>query len=394
VTTIGVIGMGKLGLPYAYTLAAAGHTVHVWDENQQVREAAEHHPAFAYEHGLRPMFDLTDIVVTPPDLIADVCELVFIVVPTPSEPDGSYRTEHVLRALAALDGKVGTIGLVSTVSPGTCRQLQTSLEARGQVLVYTPALVALGTVLTDLQAAMVWIIGAGSPEQADPVRRVLHDLSPRGLPLVMDYESAELAKLAVNVSMTTRIAFVNELARLAHLWGGNVDLITAALAAFDKRAPLVAESGFGGPCLPRDGEAYSHAGRHHAGIRMGRAAADSNTAHLHFVVDLAIERSVTATGAYRSQASTFEVIGTSYKPGVPYEIESFGCAVADELRVLGLSRVPIEDAEIVVICQPGDSLEVVDWMRGARVIDVGRWHPYLGENPRINYVPVGAPNDH
>src|SRR5438046_2922602 len=98
---IGCLGLGKLGLPYALALAYYGeHDVYGWDISADIRagifdESPEahggepgvvsllqklHHPRFAFAKGA---FELQ-----PPSVISVHCEVVFIVVPTPSLPSG------------------------------------------------------------------------------------------------------------------------------------------------------------------------------------------------------------------------------------------------------------------------------------------------------------------
>src|SRR4030095_9389654 len=76
----------------------------------------------------------------------------------------------------------------------------------------------------------------------------------------MSLENAELAKIAVNAYLTTKITFANMLAELCTaIPGGDVDAVSDA-AGLDSRIGrkyLTGGLGFGGPCLPRDNVALA-----------------------------------------------------------------------------------------------------------------------------------------
>jgi UDPglucose 6-dehydrogenase len=72
--------------------------------------------------------------------------------------------------------------------------------------------------------------------------------------------NAELAKIALNTYVTTKITFANMLAELCEqLPGGDVDAVTGALG-LDRRIGakyLSGALGYGGPCFPRDNSALA-----------------------------------------------------------------------------------------------------------------------------------------
>src|SRR6185312_12600691 len=71
----------------------------------------------------------------------------------------------------------------------------------------------------------------------------------------MNLVNAEIAKLAVNTFVTTKISFANMLARLCEkVAGANVDVVTGAIG-LDSRIGgkyLKGAISYGGPCFPRD----------------------------------------------------------------------------------------------------------------------------------------------
>ena len=67
-------------------------------------------------------------------------------------------------------------------------------------------------------------------------------------------ESAEIIKYASNAFLASKIAFINEIARLSDHYGGNINEIKLGMS-LDKRIGehfLNSGIGFGGSCFPKD----------------------------------------------------------------------------------------------------------------------------------------------
>ncbi len=76
--------------------------------------------------------------------------------------------------------------------------------------------------------------------------------------LVTDLDTAELAKVAANSFLATKISFINAMAEVCEASGGDVGALSQILGA-DPRigaAFLRAGLGFGGGCLPKDIRAF------------------------------------------------------------------------------------------------------------------------------------------
>jgi UDPglucose 6-dehydrogenase len=385
---VGVLGLGKLGLPFALTLAASDADVLAWDSDPAVREEVKVGRTRLQEPYADSFLPDALLLTRPRDML-EHADVVFIVVPTPSL-EGKFVTDYVEQAMKDL-GPSRTVercivGVVSTVSPGACRDTLLPLaRSLKQVLIYCPTLIALGSVIQDLRAAEVQIIGDENPIAANVVSAILRKVAPKSRPMIMSYESAEIAKLATNVFATLKINFANQIGRMCHERGANADDVVAALTAQSLigHKAMTPGAGFGGPCLPRDGHAYAAAGG-----SLGAVTHAMNEEHLAWVRHLALG-GLTFT---ELAGKTFAVLGRSYKTGTGYRIDSFGDRLAYELARGNLVEAHEAEADIVVLALPLVGLDLRGTLKpGARVIDLWRCHPYLADGDH-DYVAFGAGN--
>src|SRR5439155_850689 len=190
-------------------------------------------------------------------------------------PDGAFSLKYVLAAAKAV-GQVlkhktayHLVVLTSTVMPGaTGGQLLPALEeASGKRcgtdfgLCYSPEFIALGSVIRDFLNPDFCLIGESDPRSGD-ILEALYKRTWENNPAVarMNFVNAEIAKLAVNTYVTTKISFANMLARVCEkLPGANVDTVTAALGLDSRIGPkyLKGAVSYGGPCFPRDNLAFA-----------------------------------------------------------------------------------------------------------------------------------------
>ena len=137
----------------------------------------------------------------------------------------------------------------------------------------------------------------------------------------MSFVNAELAKLAVNTFVTTKISFANMLAELCdRLPGADVDVVTSALGLDARigRRYLTGAVGYGGPCFPRDNQALIHlAGQIGGRADLAETTDATNRAHNAWL----LERLRTALPSN----STVGILGLAYKPATDVMEESAGC---------------------------------------------------------------------
>jgi len=126
----------------------------------------------------------------------------------------------------------------------------------------------------------------------------------------MSLENAELAKIAVNAFVTTKITFANMLAELcAAMPGGDVDVVSDAVGMDSRigRKYFTGALGFGGPCFPRDNVALGFI----AGVLGARPDLPLTTDRLNrSLVDRVLQQLAPRVG----RDVTVAILGLAYKP--------------------------------------------------------------------------------
>jgi UDPglucose 6-dehydrogenase len=234
---VAVIGLGKLGSPLAAAVSARGVTVLGADLDSIKVEAINRGEAPVNEtdlaeyirRGKERLSATTDL-----EAAAAVAEVVFIIVPTPSEPQGGFSIRHVLSACEAIGRGLrnkkdfAVVVVTSTVMPGStggpireCLEKHSGKEAGKDFgLCYSPEFIALGSVIRDFLNPDFILCGESDP-RSGKILDAFYQAVCENHPHVahMNYVNAELSKLAVNTFVTTKITYANMLAHICERCG-------------------------------------------------------------------------------------------------------------------------------------------------------------------------------
>lgn len=358
---IAVIGLGKLGAPIAACLAATGYTVIGVDTDPAKVEAINAGGAPVNETDLPEMIGRSQgrlTATTEIDRAVELADATLIMVPTPSDPDGRFSLKFVLAAVRAVgrtlrnDRGYHLVSICSTVMPGaTGSDIREALElTSGRTvgeslgLCYSPEFIALGSVIRDYLHPDMVLIGE-SDERAGTALEGIYRTVCRNEPQVqrMSFVNAELAKIAVNSYITTKITFANMIGGICqNLPGADVDVVTGALGCDSRigRKYLKGAVGYGGPCFPRDNVALARAAELAAAeADLARTVDQTNRGEVRRLANLV------RTHLTDSQ-HTVGVLGLSYKPHTEVIEQSQGLLLTQLLASEGVPVIAHDPAAL------------------------------------------------
>lgn len=352
---ISVVGLGKLGLCTAACLAASGHTVVGYDNNEEHRVRLKS-GGLIEETGLKELMPSARKNLRFVDSYQEAAagsEIVMLIVPTPSLADGRFSNDSVVAAIEglapALKSRSGffIVDIVSTVMPGACEALfKPLLEkltgkrcGRDFGLVYNPEFIALGSVIQNFLYPDLVLIGASDPRSAADMTRVYRQTC-KSSPVIstMSLINAEITKLSLNCYVTMKISFANRLAAICEgVPGADIDVITGAMGADSRigHQGLKGGIGFGGPCFPRDNVAFqAFADDVSCDAILSKAVVAVN--------DEIPNRLVGTISRHCAPGARIALLGLAYKPGTHIIENSHSIVLAGRLSGAGY-RVTVHD---------------------------------------------------
>ena len=296
--SIGVIGLGYVGLPLVGAIAASGFKVVGFDVDPEKvallnagRSYIRHIPnamigGLVAEGRFRAVTNFSEIASV---------DAVLICVPTPltrhREPDLSYivgTTEAIAPHLR--HGQL--IVLESTTYPGTTREVMLPILERGGLrsgvdffLAYSPEREDPGN--TQFSTTRIPKVVGGDGPDALRVVSALYDQFVTGTIPVSSTETAEAVKLTENIFRAVNIALVNELKVIYDAMGIDVwEVIKAASTKPFGFMPFYPGPGLGGHCIPIDPFYLTWKAREYdISTRFIELAGEINTAMPRYVIE-------------------------------------------------------------------------------------------------------------
>jgi UDPglucose 6-dehydrogenase len=353
-SNVSVVGLGKLGLCYAALMADSGHTTIGVDVAQSVVDSINTGKSPVIEPGLPDLIAKHGgknlLATTAHARAIEETDCTFILVATPSNPDGSFSNQYVESAVRGLAGELGrskksyhNFVLGSTVTPGAATgvviPLIEKLSGRrlneGFGLSYDPEFVALGDVLKGFREPDLIMIGQSSEEAGDRTLEVHRTICRNNPPVVRTtLVSAEIAKVSLNAYMTLKISFANMLANLCErIPSADLDAITGAIGLDRRIGPKFLRGGlaYGGPCFPRDTKALiALANREGYDAGLIRAVEEVNLFQNRHLAEMV------SAAAARVTKPRVAVLGVSFKPGTPVIVESAAINLVEALLAKGV----------------------------------------------------------
>ena len=276
-TTISIIGLGRLGTPLATIFASCGlKTVGVDISKDRIKVLKEGRVDL-YEKATQGLFEryTKNLIFTEDFELAILnTNITFIIVPTPSEKDGSFSLKYIFQVLQDLGRSIGkkkkthTIVITSTMSPKSMEKIALELEkitkkkiGKELGLCYSPEFIALGNVIYNLTHPDVILIGESDKESGNLLEEIRMKICKNNPRIIRtNWINAEISKIALNTYVTMKISFANMIARICEqVPGADADIVNGIVGS-DSRVGmkyLKGGLGFGGPCFPRDNAALA-----------------------------------------------------------------------------------------------------------------------------------------
>jgi len=272
---ITVIGCGYLGATHAVAMADLGHEVLGMEIDPAKREALTRGEVPFYEPHLEELLrkSVASGRLRFTDSYAEVSafgDLHFMCVGTPQQPESMAadvsQVENAITGLAPhLDRPALVVGK-STVPVGTAERMAARLTDLAPVgtealLAWNPEFLREGFAVQDTLHPDRIVIGLRDGRTEKLLRDFYAPMIDEGTPVVVtDYATAELVKVAANAFLATKISFINAMAEMCEVTGGDVVDLADAIGHDSRigRRFLNAGIGFGGGCLPKDIRAFVH----------------------------------------------------------------------------------------------------------------------------------------
>ena len=337
---IGFIGIGKLGMACAETMA-------------------DKHDVTGYD-----IYPRTSTKIKISDNLRGAVtgkDIVFVAVQTPHGPkyggeqpiahlpnvDFDYTiVKKVLNEIDAWASPEQLIVLISTVLPGTVRRELRPCITNAR-FIYNPYLIAMGSVEWDMVNPEMVIIGTedgsrtGDAQELIDFYKTLMRNNPRYE--VGTWDEAECIKVFYNTFISAKIGLANMIQDVAVKQGNiNVDVVTDALAKSSMRimGPKYMTAGMGdaGPCHPRDNIALRYLAET---LDLGYDLFDAiMTAREQQAKNMA--RFIYDTAKQAGYLGSVYIHGKAYKPNVAYTEGSYSLLVGHYLEEMGVKPYYID----------------------------------------------------
>jgi UDP-N-acetyl-D-glucosamine dehydrogenase len=395
--SVGIVGLGYVGLPLAVGFAEAGeHVIGVDVSAPRVAQlrAGESYIEDIPSARLQAVADRIEATTRVAALAK--CDAVIVCVPTPLTPNREPDLGPLVDACQAISRVLQPGQLVvleSTTYPGTTRERALPiLEESGLTagkdfhLAFSPERVDPGR--TDYTLETTPKIVGGITEACGDAAEALYRRICRELVRVSVPEVGEMAKLLENIFRSVNIALINEVAELADRM--DIDIWEVIDAASTKPYGFMRFEpgpGMGGHCLPVDPFYLAWKAREYDFATEFIELAGKVNQHAPYLAVEKVERALNELGR-PVKGSRIAILGVSYKAGVGDVRESPALKIIGRLGRLGADLV-YHDPYVAAL--PGFGLEsapLESMLSGADLCVIVTAHPGIDHGAIAERLPV------
>ena len=272
---ISVIGTGYVGLVTAACLSEIGNEILCIDiDHEKIKKLKNGHIPI-YEPGLEEIVkrNIKSGRLKFSTQVKDLSfgDVAFIAVGTPPKESGRPDLSAVYQVAKSIGEHISRQTIIvdkSTVPVGTAREVETIIRAQTKKrrkniqfsVVSNPEFLKEGSAVMDFMKPDRIVLGIKESWAKQKMKELYAAFVKNGHPIiVMNRESAEMAKYASNAMLACKISFMNQIANLCEIVGADVESVRHAMS-LDQRIGehfLYAGAGYGGSCFPKDVQALS-----------------------------------------------------------------------------------------------------------------------------------------
>ena len=330
---VGIVGIGRIGLPTALCFANSGFETIGIDINTELVNMVN---SGDYPLKDEPEFDkIFEVVIHQKKLVATTniskavleCDIILLSLPTPIDDQNIPDYTALLLVGKSLNKVLsnGQIVIVeSTVEPGFIEnELLQTIEGPDRTLksgidfhlAACPEIANPGEIMKDFKN-LPRLVGSIDEKISSIVSQIYTHVFGVESILMPNCKTANAVKLTTNAFRDINIAFINELALLFEKLG--IDTYTVIDAAKRKYnfQPHFPGAGVGGPCLPTNSYQYLNSSKKIDGdflkiVKEARKINENMPNHVVNLLSNALSESNTSLNN-----STIALLGVSYKPNI------------------------------------------------------------------------------
>jgi nucleotide sugar dehydrogenase len=262
---VGVIGLGRVGLPIALILAKSGYKVFGVDNNVALLQKLRNKEAPYQEPGIAQLIDryMNEEIKTSDRIghAVNNSDVILVAIGTHISQDGVPTLDNIYGLVDELgyENLKGRLIIFNTTLPlGTTIKLKDILEERTNLkcgvdflVAYSPERMVQGKAIKETETLPHIVGGVDTRSQQEAIE--FYQTIGNKVVAVENSTAAEFAKLIDNSYRSTIFAFANDVALLAEKYGLNAgEVIWAANDSYPRNNIPFPSCGVSGYCLTKD----------------------------------------------------------------------------------------------------------------------------------------------
>lgn len=259
--TIGIVGLGYVGLPLALRFSEVGFKVVGYDKDNKKIVKLKKHKSYIKSISDKELIKKNFIVTSNLKILSE-SDVIIICLPTPLRenskvPDMTY-IKNFASSIKGFLRENHIIILESTTYPGTTREfflpilkINGLLPGKNAFLIYSPEREDPGN--TKYQIKDIPKIVSGYSDNCKKIGSLIYKKVAKKTIEVKSLEHAEMVKLYENIYRSINIGLANEMKLICNNMDLNIfEIIKAASTKPFGFSPFYPGPGYGGHCIPID----------------------------------------------------------------------------------------------------------------------------------------------